>query len=66
MHALFASMQDNLTDILFNVAAILICFLIARVLHARQPVALAFAFMPVLVGWAFTDPAARTLVSGLF
>lgn len=33
-------------------------FLIARVVNARQPVALAFALMPLLVTWAVQGLAA--------
>ena len=37
---------------------IVVFFLIARIAQARQPVALAFALMPLLVAWAVQGVAA--------
>lgn len=49
---------------LFAATVILIAFfLIARVARARQPVALAFATMPLLLVWAL--PGVFTVVSSL-
>ena len=48
---------------LFATTIILVVFfLIARVAHARQPVALAFAMMPLLVTWALQGIAASSVV----
>lgn len=37
---------------------VVVFFLIARIAHARQPVALAFALMPLLLTWAVQGIAA--------
>lgn len=52
---------QNEAAVLFAATLLLtVFFLMARVVNARQPVALAFALMPLLVTWA-----AQGLVSSL-
>jgi hypothetical protein len=53
-------------DILFNVAAIVMFYLLARLISARPPIALAFAFMPVLAAWAFKGATVSTVFRTLF
>ena len=62
MEALGINEADAVT--LFAATLLLVVFfLIARLVRARQPVALAFALMPLLLTWALTGVASAA--SGL-
>ncbi|HHY51107.1 MAG TPA: hypothetical protein GYA10_15350 [Alphaproteobacteria bacterium] len=55
MHAAFqalAALHAEATILFASTILLVVCFLIARVMNARQHIALAFACMPLFVVWA--------------
>jgi hypothetical protein len=66
MQKLIWFIQHHPTEMFFNLSAIMLCFVVARVLRAPPPLALAFSFTPVVMGLIFSDPTMRTLVLQFF
>jgi hypothetical protein len=54
----FSSLPQNAPMVFAILIAFTVFFLIARVVHARQPVALAFAFTPMLLFWTLQQSLA--------
>jgi hypothetical protein len=48
----FSSLPQNAPIVFAILITFAVFFLIARIVRARQPVALAFAFTPMLLFWA--------------
>ena len=65
MARFLAFIADNDVDLLFNVAAFLIVYLIARLLRANMLVSLAIAVLPPLMAYAFLHPTGTTSLLSL-
>lgn len=53
---LFANLLEfRSTSVLFNIAVVLVFYVAARLLSARGPIALAFAFSPLILAWAYDN-----------
>lgn len=66
LNAILRFLDDNATEMLFSVAAVALVYSMARILKARQGVALAFAFAPLVAVWAYQNAMTRSFVLGLF
>lgn len=66
LSAILSFLDANAVEMLFSVASVTLVYSIARVLKARQTVALAFAFTPLLAVWAYQNAMTRSVVLGLF
>ena len=49
MELLLSYVEANAPAVLFNVALLIISYLVARILRARQATALGFGFLPILI-----------------
>lgn len=58
-------LADNAADLLFNFAAFIIVYLIARLLRASPLIAMAFAVLPPLLAYAWQHPSSTTSLLGL-
>ena len=66
MYSLLDFIDTNATTMLFNVAAITLFFTLARLLRVRPVLALAIAFTPLILAWAFGDaPSGQILAQWL-
>jgi hypothetical protein len=58
-------LSDNAADLLFNFAAFIIVYLIARLLRANPLVAMCFAVLPPVLAYAFQHPSGSTSLLAL-
>ncbi|HEY8593608.1 MAG TPA: hypothetical protein VIL84_00035 [Devosiaceae bacterium] len=65
MQDILGFIDDNATDILFNVAAVTVFFTIARLVRIKAPIALVFAFAPLALAWAYQDANTRAMLFSL-
>lgn len=65
MNRLLGFLVDNATDLLFNFAAFLIVYLIARLLRSNVLVALAIAVLPPLLAYAVQHQTGPTSLLAL-
>ncbi|MEX0627882.1 MAG: hypothetical protein WEB63_04095 [Cucumibacter sp.] len=61
METLIELVNTRATDVLFNVSIVVLGYVIARLATARGSVALALAFAPLLLFWAFDNAATRNV-----
>jgi hypothetical protein len=66
MGRLLGFMADNAVDLMFNVAAFLIVYLIARLLRANMLVALSIAVLPLLIAFMFQHRSGSTSLLALW
>jgi hypothetical protein len=57
--------SSNSVEILFSVALITLVYSIARLLKVRPPIALASAFTPLLMVWAYQNALMQNLFFGI-
>jgi hypothetical protein len=62
MQNLIELIDTRATDVLFNVSIVVLAYVIARMASARGSVALAFAFAPLLLFWAFDNTGTRDML----
>lgn len=65
MYRLLDFMDANATGVLFNVAVVTIFFTVARLLRVRASLALAIAFAPLVLAWAFGDASTHRVITDL-
>lgn len=65
MTRLLTFLADNAADLLFNFAAFLIVYLIARLLRGNILVSMAIAVLPPLMAYAFQHPSGSTSLLAL-
>lgn len=57
--------SENAAEMLFSVALVTLVYSIARILKARPPIALAFAFSPLIMAWSMQNISTQNLVFNL-
>ena len=65
MQVMLELLQREAPGLFAATIIVIVFFLIARIAHARQPVALAFAFFPLLLTWAAEGMAAQSGILAL-
>lgn len=65
MGRLIAFMADNASDLLFNFAAFIIVYLIARLLRTNVLVAACFGVLPLLVAYVVQHPGSTNQLIAL-
>lgn len=58
-------LADNAADLLFNLAAFLIVYVIARLFRAGPVLAMGFAVMPLLIAYLMQHPDSSTRLFAL-
>jgi hypothetical protein len=62
MQTMMELIDTQATDVLFSVSIVIIGYVIARLVTARGSLALAVAFAPLLLVWAFDNAATRQVL----
>ncbi|NOZ32021.1 MAG: hypothetical protein GXP01_02865 [Alphaproteobacteria bacterium] len=66
MNTLLELIDERVIGVLFNISIVVIVYVLAKKVTSSAPLALAFAFTPVVMAWAFQNSTTREVMLGLF